>query len=360
MHRIILHVDLDSFYASLEELRNEEIRGKPVVICVYSGRSEDSGAVSTANYKARELGIEAGMPISVAKRHAKDKDVVFLPYDIEYYRTVSERIMELLEEEADIIQQVSIDEAYLDVTEKSMDNWINAKKIANKIKKRIKEQEGLTCSIGIGSNKLVAKIASKQKKPDGLTIIKDTEVKEFFENLPISKIHGVGNKTIKILDELGIKTTKELAKFDIYSLEGKFGKNKAKILQEKAGGIDDSPVEPKERQQISRLGTLKEDTNDVEKIVEKIKELAVGVKEKIDKENVSFRTISVITIDTTLKVQTRSETIQSTDNVDSILPIVKILLEKFFDETPDIKFRRIGIRVSNLIYKKEQKTLGEF
>jgi len=360
MQRIILHIDLDSFYASLEELRHENIRGKAVVICVYSGRSEDSGAVSTANYKARELGIKSGMPISLAKRLAKDKDVAFLPNDIEYYRTVSDRIMEILEEETDIMQQVSIDESYLDVTKKSNENWNNAKKIAEIIKKKIKEQEGLTCSVGIGHNKLVAKMASKHKKPDGLTIIKDTEIKKFFENLPASKIHGVGGKTTKVLDELGIKTAKDLADFDVNILEEKFGRNKAKLLLDKARGIDDSPVEQKERQQISRLGTLKEDTDDVVTIFEKIKELATDMKKKIEKEKVSFRTISLITIDTALKTQTRSETIQVTNDLDSVLPIVKSLLERFLEENSEKKLRRVGIRASNFIYKKEQKTLGDF
>jgi len=360
MQRIILHIDLDSFYASVEELRHEEIRGKAVVICVYSGRSDDSGAVSTANYKARELGIKSGMPISLAKRIAKDKNVVFLPNDIEYYRTVSDRIMEILEEEVDIMQQVSIDEAYLDVTKKSMEDWNNAKKIAERIKKKIMEQENLTCSVGIGSNKLVAKMASKHKKPDGLTVIKDIEVKDFFENLPVSKIHGIGGKTTEILDELGIKTGKELANFDVRILEEKFGINKAKLLLDKSRGMDDSLVEPKERQQISRLGTLKEDTNDIEVIFEKIKELATDMKKKIEKEKVSFRTVSIITIDTTLKTQMRSQTIEATNDLDSVLSIAKSLLENFLKENSEKKLRRIGIRVSNLIYKKEQRNLGEF
>jgi DNA polymerase IV (DinB-like DNA polymerase) len=360
MQRIILHIDLDSFYASIEELRHEEIRGKPVVICVYSGRSEDSGAVSTANYKARELGIQSGMPIIMAKRIAKDKDVVFLPYDIEYYRTVSDRIMEILEEESDIMQQVSIDEAYLDVTKKSIENWDNAKTIAERIKKKIKQQEGLTCSIGIGPNKLVAKMASKHQKPDGLTVIKDNEVKGFFDNLPVSKIHGIGGKTTEVLDELGIKNAIDLANSNVSVLEEKFGKNKAKLLLDKARGIDDSPVEPKERQQISRLGTLKEDTSDLEMIFEKIKELSIDMKKKIEKQKVSFRTVSIITIDTTLKTQTRSQTVEISNDLDSVLPIAKSLLQNFLQENSDKKLRRVGIRVSNLVYKKKQRTLGDF
>ena len=131
-----MHVDLDSFYASLEENRDPAIKGKPVVICVYSGRSEESGAVSTSNYKARAFGIKAGMPIVIAKRIAKGKDVVFLPVDMDYYREISERIMDLMEEESDTMEQVSIDEAYLDVTELTDGNWDKAIEIAKSIKEK--------------------------------------------------------------------------------------------------------------------------------------------------------------------------------------------------------------------------------
>jgi DNA polymerase IV (DinB-like DNA polymerase) len=360
MRRIVLHVDLDSFYASLEEIRNTSIKGKPVVICVYSGRSPDSGAVSTSNYEARELGIKAGIPISFAKCIAKDKEVVFLPVDMEYYRSVSDRIMELLEEEADTIEQVSIDEAYLDVTKRTSVNWNEAQKIAEKIKVKIKHHEDLTCSVGIGPNKLVAKMASGHKKPNGLTVITDADVIEFFEKLPVSKIHGIGDKTTKSLNDLGIQTANDLANYNIDVLERIFGKNKAKILQEKAKGIDESPVEQGEIQQISRIGTLNEDTDNIEIIFEKIKELSIDIQKKIKKKVVDFRTISIIAIDTELKIHSRSETLQQTDLVDENLITVKKLLQKFFEENPGKKLRRIGIKVSNLLKKKKQKSLRDF
>lgn len=360
MTRIVLHVDLDSFYASLEEIRNTEIKGKPVVICVYSGRSPDSGAVSTSNYKARELGIKAGIPISFAKRIAKDKEVVFLPVDMEHYRLASDRIMELLEEEADTIEQVSIDEAYLDVTNRTFGNWIEAQKIAEKIKEKIKHHEGLTCSVGIGPNKLVAKMASGHKKPNGLTVITDAEVIGFFEKLPVSNIHGIGDRTTKSLNDLGIQTASDLANYNIDALERIFGKNKAKILREKAKGIDESPVEQGEIQQISRIGTLSEDTDNIEIIFEKIKELSIDIQKKIKKKVVDFRTISIIAIDTELKTHSRSETLQQTNLIDENLITVRKLLQKFFEENPEKKLRRIGIKVSNLLEKKKQKSLGDF
>jgi DNA polymerase IV (DinB-like DNA polymerase) len=360
MEKIILHVDLDSFYASLEEIRNEEIQGKPVVICVYSGRTKNSGAVSTSNYKARELGIKAGMPISRAQNLAKDKDVIFLPNDMEYYSEVSGRIMELLEEEADTIEQVSIDEACLDVTENSERELENAVRIAKSIKKKIEKTENITCSVGIGSNKLVAKMASEYEKPDGLTVIKDSEIKDFFEKMSLKKLHGIGPKTIKILEELGIKTTKELANANLSALEGYFGPKKALKLQNIARGIGSDKVEPRQKKQISRIGTLKEDSDDVDFIFDKMKELLKELNKKSRKKRVSFHTISIITIDTSLKTQTRSETIPETRDVEEISDKFRDLLENFLEENKGIKLRRVGVRISNLTYKKEQTSLKDF
>jgi DNA polymerase IV (DinB-like DNA polymerase) len=360
MDRIILHVDLDSFYASLEELRNKDVMGKPLVVCVYSGRSEDSGVVSTANYKARKLGIKSGMPIAFAKRIAKEKNVVFLPVDMEYYRTVSDRIMELLEGEAEVMEQVSVDEAYLDVTEKTRGRWVKAEEIAGNIKKKISDREGVTCSVGAGPNKLIAKMASKHRKPDGLTVVKEKDVKSFLENMPILGLHGIGPKTAKVLEELGVETAGELASFDLPMLAEKFGENTARLLRGRASGIDDSPVEPRERQQISRIGTLKEDTGDIEEIFNKIKELAEDLKGKIGKERVYFRTVSIIAVDTNLKTHLKSETIAETDDIEAALKVARKLLEGFPDENPETLLRRVGIRVSNLVYKKEQTTLKDF
>lgn len=355
-----MHVDLDSFYASLEENRHRDIRGKPVVICVYSGRTEDSGAVSTSNYKARELGIKAGMPIIIAKRIAKGKDVAFLPVDMDYYREVSDRIMELMEDESDILEQVSIDEAYLDVTKRTDGDLDKAIGIANTIKEKITSQEGLTVSVGISSNKFVAKMASDFQKPNGLTVVKEREIMPFLENLKVSKLHGIGDKTTKSLNEIGIETASDLASYDLKELEDVFGKNKAKLLQDKSLGIDESPVEPREKKQLSRIGTLKEDTNDKNVIFEKIIGLSKDMEQRIIKNNVSFRTVSLITIDNELKTQTKSETILQTKDIQKVVSVCKHLFEKYLEENPDKKLRRVGIRISNLEFSKSQKTLDEF
>ena len=355
-----MHVDLDSFYASLEENRNGAIRGKPVVICVYSGRAEDSGAVSTSNYKARALGIKAGMPIIIAKRLAKGKDVAFLPVDMEYYREVSDRIMDLMEDESDIMEQVSIDEAYLDVTERTKGELDKAIEIANTIKEKITSQEGLTASVGISTNKFVAKMASDFQKPNGLTVVKEIEIIPFLENLKVSKLHGIGDKTTKSLNNLGIETASDLGSYDLIELEEVFGKNKAKLLHDKSLGIDETPVEPREKKQLSRIGTLKENTKDKDIIFDKILELSKDMEQRIIKNNVSFRTVSLITIDTELKTQTKSETIPQTKDIQKVVSISNELLDKYLDENPDKLMRRVGIRISNLQFSKSQKTLDEF
>ncbi|MCX6814656.1 MAG: DNA polymerase IV [Candidatus Aenigmarchaeota archaeon] len=365
MTRIILHVDMDSFYASVEELRNPEIKGKAIVTCMFSGRTKDSGAVSAANYKARELGIHSGMPIMVAKSLAKGKDVVFLPSDREYYSSVSDRIMDILRSEADSFEQVSVDEAYLDVSKRSRGSWEKALKLAESLKNEIRRKEHLTCSVGIGPNKLVAKMASKAKKPDGLTLVKDSEVKRFFEKLPVSKLFGIGPKTVEELESLGIKTAKELAEHDMEILEERFGTKRGRMLQETAQGRDDSPVEEREAQQISRMATLKKDSNSSKEIFGKIQELAKDVDENLREEGVAYKTVSIITIDTHLQMQTRSHTTIESSSLSKNLDIAKELLEKFLQENPGKMLRRIGIRVSNLSRlgekkAKKQKTLGDF
>ncbi len=355
--RIILHIDLDSFYASLEEQRKPELRGKAVVICMFSGRGE-SGAIATANYKARELGIKAGMPIVFAKRLGAD--AIFLPADLEYYRSESAKIMEIFQGYADNFQQVSIDEAYLDVS--SCGSFEQAEEIAMKIKSDIRRME-LTCSVGIAPNKLVAKMASRFKKPDGLTVVEEKEVRKFLNPMPVEKLHGIGGKTAEALGEMGIKTSEELAKADLKKLESVFGKNKAKLLKEKAEGVDDSPVTGQLAKQLSRIGTLKKDTADFTEIYGKIEQLAGEMHKKILKRKVLFRTVSIIIIGANLEMQTKSKTINETNKLEDILEIARALLREFLDES-DNKVRRAGIRVSNLVYEEQkerkERSLQEF
>ncbi|MBS7623331.1 DNA polymerase IV, partial [Candidatus Bathyarchaeota archaeon] len=254
--------------------------------------------------------------------------------------------------------QVSIDEAYLDVTARSGGDWENAQKIAEEIKRRLRQEEGLTCSVGIGPNKFIAKMASGFKKPDGLTVVRDAEVSEFLSGIPVSELHGVGEKTARALNDLEIRTVKELADFDKFKLEKMFGKNRARLLQEKAKGIDESPVKQSEVKQISRIGTLKEDTADLAAITGKLMELTADLKSRIEKKRVMFRTVSIIAIETDLKTQTKSETIPETDDLGVLSDTARSLLERYLEENLGRKLRRVGVRVSGLIAKDEKKEEG--
>lgn len=349
-----MHVDFDSFYASVEENRNPQIKGKPIVICMFSGRTQDSGAVATANYLARGMGIKAGIPISHAK--SLSEDAVFLPADLEYYRSVSDEIMDALRNYAPMFEQRSIDEAYMDVSDKGYDE---ASKIAEKIKEDIKTNFGVTCSIGIGPNKLIAKMASRYKKPDGLTTVRPEYVIEFISPMTADKIHGVGAVTVTALNEMGIKTIYELAAVEQQTLAERFGTTKGEFLYNAAHGIDESPVEELERKQYSRIGTLKENTRDINVVMEMMSRLIEALHEKLVKNKVWFKTVSIIAITTNLELHTKSRTLPAeTNSIDALQENFVELMKEFLKENP-AALRRCGVRVSSLSEKK-QFSLKEF
>jgi len=349
-----MHIDFDSFYASLEENRKPALLGRPIVICMFSGRTQDSGAVATANYLAREKGVKAGIPITQAKSLAPD--AIFLPADLEYYRSVSDEIMDMLRSYTDKFEQRSIDEAYIDISGKSFEE---ADELSERIKKDIKENFGITCSIGIGPNKLIAKMASRYKKPDGLTTVRPENVNEFISSMPVDKVHGVGNVTIAALNELGIKTIEELAAANLQTLIDKFGETKGKFLYNAARGIDESPVEELERKQYSRIGTLKENTRDINAIMEMINKLIEALHETITKNKIWFKNVSIIAITAQLELHTKSKTLPvETNSIDAIKENCLELMSEFLKESP-AALRRCGIRVSELGEKK-QFSLREF
>ena len=362
--RIILQLDLDSFYASAEEVRNPELKGKPVVVCVFSGRTQDSGAVATSNYLAREAGIKAGMYIARAKQIAA-KETIFLPTDMEYYKEVSERIMDIIRSYSDKFEQRSIDEAYLDLTGK-IKSFEEGAKLAEDLKKEVLGKEGITCSIGIGPNKLVAKMASKVKKPDGLTIIKLEEVKNFLNQLPVKKLFGIGPKSLEFFEKIGIKTIEDLGKTDVKILVEQFGDKKGKEIWEHANGIDNSEVEETERQQLSKIGTLKQDSSDLDFICEKLFELADELKIKIEKEGKKFKSVSILAILNNLETHTKSRSLENfTDDIEVVKTEAKNLIKEFLEKNPGKKLRRCGVRVSNFQGKntteeKKQKNLFSF
>lgn len=363
--RIVIHVDLDYFFAQCEEKRNPNLKGKPVVVCVYSGRTSESGAVSTANYNARSFGVKSGMPIFQAKRILRDKDAAFLPVDKPYYQEISSRIMALLRGHADKFEQVGIDEAFLDVSAQSHGDFATAKKLASELKSRVYEQEGITSSVGSGPNKLVAKIASDQQKPNGLTTVAPDSILDFLAPLEVRRIVGIGKKTEQILQGIGVKTIADLRAVPAERLRELFGRTFGAYLFDAARGIDDEPVvERDEREQISRIVTLKRNSRSPEEIFPEISKLIDDVVSKAADKGLAFKTISVIGIMEDLSTHSRSETFETPlDSAESSRRISRVLLENLLSGTT-LEIRRIGVKLSNFASTgstaKFQSTLKEF
>ncbi|MDQ1279896.1 MAG: hypothetical protein QG670_1158 [Thermoproteota archaeon] len=359
--RVIMLVDLDYFFAQCEERENPSYKDKPVVICVYT-RDEESGAVSTSNYIARKFGVKSGIPIRLARRLLKGRDAVFLPVNHELYGRISQEIMSILRAHSDRFEQVSIDEAYLDVSERVGRDFESAEELAKTIKDKVLSKEKLTCSVGVGPNKLAAKIAAEYKKPNGLTFVKPTEVIGFLSPLPVDKLPGVGVKTNKVMAELGIKTIGDLADQNLEHLINVFGKALGTYFHSAARGLDESPVEERGRaQQISRITTLKKDTRDLNSIFETLNSLSKDVHKTIFEERLFYRSISVTAVMENFKVYSKSKTLEApTQDFETIKAISKELLESLLREQFPLKIRRIGVRLSSLEEASGQKNLTEF
>ena len=213
MERVVFHIDFDYFYAQCEEVRNPELKTKPVCVCVFSDRGGDSGAIATANYTARKYGVKSGIPISFAKKRLEQRnDAVFLPVDFEYYSKITEKAMKIMKENADIFEYVGRDEAYLDVTKRVEGDFKKATHLAQQIKNKIREELKLSCSVGVSSNKLISKIASDYQKPDGLTVVEPDRIEQFLEPLSIRVIPGIGKKTEQRFKEMNLETIEDLKK----------------------------------------------------------------------------------------------------------------------------------------------------
>lgn len=355
-------VDLDYFFAQCEELRNPALRDKPVVVCVYSGRSKDSGAVSTANYIARKYGVKSGMPIFLAKKKLESVDAAFLPVDHQFYEEVSEKVMNLLEAYADQFEQVGIDEAYLDVTRRAHGSFQEAKLLAETIKTEMRNQQKLTCSVGVGPNKLIAKIAADEKKPDGLTVIVPHQVKTFLATLPVDRLIGVGTKTLEKMQKLGISKVSDLADYDVQKLIAVFGKTIGAYFHNASVGVDNEPVQERgEAESVSRIATLKQDTRDLTLILEQTDRICNEVYDRLVEEKLTFKTVGIIAITKNMKVHSRSRTFENPSNsLELIKKSVAELFAKFQSDT-QLETRRVGVKVSNLAgLEKGQRQITGF
>jgi DNA polymerase IV (DinB-like DNA polymerase) len=359
MERVIIHVDLDAFYATVEEREDPSIKGKAVVVCMFSSRGGDSGAVAAANYEARRSGIHSGMSIKRAKK--LDPDGVFLPARRDFYSTVSKKIMDILKRHADAFEQMSIDEAFLDVSERTNYDFERAGKIAELLKKEVKVKEGLTCSIGIGPNKIISKMAASVEKPDGFTVINPSEVEGFLDPLDVDRLWGVGNKTKASLEEIGVRTIGELAQTGRQRLIEMFGKAKGQWLSLASRGIDEEPVlERGDQEQIGRITTLEEDTRDIEKIQAKVNELAREVHETVIEKGLVYRTVTFFAVTKDMKGHTKSRTLSTPSDELKLIQETGLELIRDFLADSELRIRRAGIRVSNLSKPTKQRTLLQY
>lgn len=340
MERIVLHIDMDAFYASVEQLDHPELRGKPVIV----GGTSNRGVVSAASYEARKFGVRSAMPIFQAKKRCPQG--FFVPVRMARYKEMSNQVMEILERYSPIVDQVSIDEAYLDIT--GLERLHGSPEgIARRIKEEIRRVTSLTCSIGIAPNKFLAKIASEANKPDGLTIIPTKEASKVAQSLPMGKVPGVGKKTVEQLAKLKVTNLGDLLALRETALLKAVGKF-AYTLLEYAKGMDESRVvSHTDAKSISSEETFEENTNDFEALRKELLLQAEEVGRRLRKNELKGSTVTLKLRRADFVRITRSISFnEPTDSTNTIYGWALKLLEAV-----DLseKFRLIGIAVSSFV-----------
>jgi DNA polymerase IV (DinB-like DNA polymerase) len=359
--RIIVHVDMDAFYAAVEERLNPALRDLAVVVGADPKEGKGRGVVMTANYEARKLGIRSALPISRAWRFAETARrrglaaAVFIQPNMPLYREVSGRIMQILQRYSDLFEEASIDEAYLDLS--SLQSFPAARERMTRLKGEIREREGLGCSIGIAPNKLLAKIASGRQKPDGLTVVEPEHAAAFLNLLPIRVIPGIGPKTERFLHEKKIRTVEELRQIPESALVEWFGKWGERLFQN-ARGIDDSEVSNEwTRKSLGEQETFDQDTRNQSIVTERLYRMAERIVARLKtKEFTGFRTVTVTVRFGDFQTSNRSRSLKEGIRVDDaalrrLQEAALALILPFFDarENPRAKpFRLIGLRVEKL------------
>jgi len=337
----IIHVDMDAFYASVEQRDFPEYRGKPVVV---GGSPQGRGVVAAASYEARKFGIHSAMPASRAVKLCPR--AVFVKPRFDVYKDVSNQIREIFFEYTDLVEPLSLDEAYLDVTENHKNNP-SATLIARDIKKKIKVKTGLTASAGVAANKFLAKIASDLDKPDGLSVITPKKAQDFIEKLEIGKFYGVGRATKSKMESLGIKTGADLKNWNEVDLVKHFGKSGHHYYRI-ARGIDLREVKPDRiRKSIGKERTFSEDISDLEWIRDFLDQLAEKIARSMKKLNAAGKTITLKVRYENFETVTRSHTLNYyTDQAEDLARISKRLLEETDAGVREV--RLLGISVSSL------------
>jgi DNA polymerase IV (DinB-like DNA polymerase) len=350
--RIIFHIDFDYFYAQCEEIRRPELRNIPSVVCVYSGREEDSGVVSTCNYEARKYGVRAAMPIKLAKSKLEDVHSIFLPTDMPYYHEISSKAMRIIQNYGELFEQVSVDECYMDFTKITNSDFDDARIFAVSLQKSIKDQIKLTCSIGVAPNKLIAKIASGIIKPNGITVVRQEEAKQFMSNCRIEDIPGVGPKTSKKLQSLRIKTVSDISNKSIFELRDALGYKIATLLVNASNGIDYSQIKIRgTSKQIGKIVTLKKDSTSFEQVRLIVESICKSVFENLENKRQAFRVLTLILILENLQHVSFSKSLKlHSASIDELNKnSLSILNEMITSNSISLDIiRRIGVVISDL------------
>jgi len=340
MRKVIMHVDMDAFFASVEQLDNPQLRGKPVI--VGADPSSGRGVVSAASYEARKYGVHSAQPITQAYRACPQGN--FVRPRFKRYSELSKMVFEIFKSITPIVEPLSIDEAFMDITGTERLHG-SPEEIGHRVKDRIHRETGLIASVGIASNMFLAKLASDYDKPDGFVFIEFGKEKEFLSPLSISRVWGVGPKTQNALMALGIETIGDLAEFPLDRLTRRFGKH-GKHLWELANGIDRREISMEsQRRGISAETTYKDDVSDIEKNIRTLRNIADKLASRMRKKNYSGRTITVKIRYTGFVTITRSQTFQfPISNAKEIFEYAKRIAE------PNLKgsIRLLGIRISSL------------
>ena len=344
--RKIIHVDMDAFYASVEQLDNPELKGKPLAV----GGSEKRGVVSAASYEARKFGVRSAMSGVQAKRNCPD--LIFVPPRFDRYQEISKKIRKIFHEYTDLVEPLSLDEAYLDVTENKKGNP-SASLIAKEIREQIFKEVGLTASAGISINKFVAKVASDYNKPNGQKTVNPEEVLGFLEQLDIRKFHGVGKVTAEKMYQLGIFTGTDLKTKTIDYLDEHFGKS-GRYYYHIVRGIHNSEVKPNRiRKSLAAERTFNENLSSEIFMLERLEKIANEVAKRLEKNKVAGKTVTLKIKYSDFTLQTRSKTVPYfVSDKHVILETAKELL---YQEKLSNSVRLLGISMSNLNTESSKK-----
>jgi nucleotidyltransferase/DNA polymerase involved in DNA repair len=341
LKRYILHVDMDAFFAAIEQREHPEFYGKPLIVGADPKQGKGRGVVSTCSYEARKFGVHSAMPVSQAYKLCPHG--IYVPPNGNLYLQVSKDIFQLFYEFTDLVEPLSIDEAFLDISG-CIQLFGSAEKIGRQLKKRIYETQALTGSVGIAPNKFLAKIASDLDKPDGLVMVEHDKIKDFLDPLPVARLWGAGKKTIEKLDRAGIHLIGDLARLPQEVLESKFGKLGSHFYRLSHGIDDRSVVAGHEVKSVSNEVTFSEDVLDHEKLSKTLLQLSEKVGYRMRKKELKGRTVHLKLRYEGFETITRNRTLRNnTANTDVIFDTVRQLFDANYSKGRKVRLLGVGI-----------------